>query len=235
MFATAPTDHVFIPGWNSGTMSGSACSKAAEEEADSWIFVDAFLLIMSVYFVGGIVVKKQQGRAGPGDWLPNHQFWTELYGLVIDGIGLVARGGKPAGYAEISAAVDAMATETATGVEASRSDKKDAEDPVPNARQATRSNPTSLHSTATLGDVKKLKKLLTANNPSHIDAGDSRRYTAFHVACAAGHLDCKILFRESKPDVSIDPGLCVPNAGARLLRNAGCDTELTNDVGLTGW
>ena len=74
-----------------------------------------FLLSVSVYFVGGIVVKQQQGRSTPSDWLPNHQFWASLYGLVIDGVGLVARGGKPAGYAEISAAADAMANEKATG------------------------------------------------------------------------------------------------------------------------
>ena len=45
-----------------------------------------------------------------------------------------------------------------------------------------------------------------------LDAGDSRNYTAFHVACAGGHVEC-----------------------VRLLCQAGCDTEVVNDVGLTGW
>jgi len=38
------------------------------------------------------------------------------------------------------------------------------------------------------------------------------RYTPFHVACAGGHVRC-----------------------ATLLRNAGADTSLRNDIGLTGW
>lgn len=175
-----------MSGWTSGKLSGNDCGDAKAVEA-SWIFVVVFLLSMSVYFVGGVVVKKQQGRSVPGDWLPNHQFWASLYGLVIDGVGLVARGGKPAGYAEISAAVDAMAKEKATSGTA----EQEVEDPTPAKRQATRSAPTSLHSAATVGDIKKLERLLKANGCPQIDAGDSRRYTAFHVACAAGHLDCK--------------------------------------------
>jgi len=175
-----------MSGWTSGKLSGNDCGDAKAVEA-SWIFVVVFLFSMSVYFVGGVVVKKQQGRSVPGDWLPNHQFWASLYGLVIDGVGLVARGGKPAGYAEISAAVDAMAKEKATSGTA----EQEVEDPTPAKRQATRSAPTSLHSAATVGDIKKLERVLKANGCPQIDAGDSRRYTAFHVACAAGHLDCK--------------------------------------------
>ena len=176
-----------MPGWTSGKLSGNDCGADAKGEEASWLFVVVFLLSMSVYFVGGVVVKQQQGRSAPGDWLPNHQFWASLYGLVIDGVGLVARGGKPAGYAEISAAVDAMAKEKATSGTA----ELEVEDPTLAKRQATRSAPTSLHSAATVGDVKKLERLLVANGCPQIDAGDSRRYTAFHVACAAGHLDCK--------------------------------------------
>lgn len=195
----SPSAHFFCPGWTSGKLSGSSCSEAAKQAEDSWIFVVLFLLSMSGYFVGGIVVKKQQGRSAPGDWLPNHQFWAALYGLVIDGVGLVARGGKPAGYAEISAAVDAMAKEKATGGGVSLlAEEEEVEDGVLTKRQATRSQPTSLHSAATVGDVKKLERLLKASGCPQIDCGDSRRYTAFHVACAAGHLDCKILFDDER-------------------------------------
>jgi hypothetical protein len=179
-------------GWTSGKLSGSDCSEKATQAEESWIFVVVFLLSTSGYFIGGIVVKRQQGRSAPGDWLPNHQFWAALYGLVIDGVGLVARGGKPAGYSEISAAVDAMAKEKATGGGTSvLASEQEIEDPMLAKRQATRSQPTSLHSAATVGDVKKLKRLLKASGCAQIDCGDSRRYTAFHVACAAGHLDCK--------------------------------------------
>jgi hypothetical protein len=49
--------------------------------------------------------------------------------------------------------------------------------------------------------------------PLHpIDAGDQRRFTAFHVACASGHAEC-----------------------VALLLKSGCDTALVCDVGLTGW
>jgi hypothetical protein len=187
------------PGWTSGKLSGPDCTEAAKQAEDSWVFVAGFLISMSGYFVGGIVVKRQQGRSVPGDWLPNHQFWAALYGLVIDGVGLVARGGKPAGYAEISAAVDAMAKEKATGEGASLLAAEEVEDPELSKRQATRSQPTSLHSAATVGDVKKLERLLKSSGCPQIDCGDSRRYTAFHVACAAGHLDCKnlIMLRRS--------------------------------------
>ena len=181
-------------GWTSGKLSApSECNEAAKEAEDSWIFSVLFLVSLSGYCVGGIVVKKQQGRGGAGDWLPNHQFWASLYGLVIDGVGLVARGGKPAGYAEISAAVDAMAQEKAEGGGASRAvaAEKEVEDPVLASQQASRAQPTSLHSAATLGDLKKLEKLLKAAGCPAIDSGDSRRYTAFHVACAGGHLACE--------------------------------------------
>ena len=45
-----------------------------------------------------------------------------------------------------------------------------------------------------------------------IDAGDHRQYTAFTAACAGGHAEC-----------------------VSLLMEAGCNTELACDVGLTGW
>jgi hypothetical protein len=52
-----------------------------------------------------------------------------------------------------------------------------------------------------------------AGAPLHpIDAGDQRCFTAFHVACASGRAEC-----------------------VALLLEAGCDTALVCDVGLTGW
>jgi ankyrin repeat protein len=44
------------------------------------------------------------------------------------------------------------------------------------------------------------------------NVGDSRCFTPFHVACAGGHVAC-----------------------ARLLCEAGADTQLLSDTGLTGW
>ena len=45
-----------------------------------------------------------------------------------------------------------------------------------------------------------------------LDAPDGRGYTPLHVACAGGHADCVV-------------ALC----------QAGCQTEMKNDVGLTAW
>ena len=45
-------------------MSGSDCSAAEKQAEDSWIFVVIFLLSMSIYFIGGVVVKKQQVLMG---------------------------------------------------------------------------------------------------------------------------------------------------------------------------
>lgn len=58
------------------------------------IFSAATIPIAATYFIGGVVMKKLQGRSGPDDWLPHHHFWSSLYGLVIDGVGFVVHGRK---------------------------------------------------------------------------------------------------------------------------------------------
>ena len=50
--------------------------------------------------------------------------------------------------------------------------------------------------------VSQLRKVLTANAAA-LDNGDHRQYTAFHVACAGGHLGV-----------------------VKALLDAGCDTTL---------
>ena len=57
---------------------------------------------------------------------------------------------------------------------------------------------------------KILKKALAPDED--IDVADSRGYTAYHHACAGGHLEC-----------------------VKALLKAGCDTLRTNDGGATGW
>ena len=43
-----------------------------------------------------------------------------------------------------------------------------------------------------LGDAQGLAKLLRAGQHA-LDAGDGRRYTAYHCACAGGHVECAAL------------------------------------------
>ena len=86
---------MWLAGWTSGKLAEpGGCGLLAEEEADAWVFSVALLFFASVYFVCGVVVKKLQGRSGPSDWLPNHHFWSSLYGLVVDGVAYVVHGGK---------------------------------------------------------------------------------------------------------------------------------------------
>lgn len=197
LWAEVPTATIWSPGWTSGKLSApSDCNPEAVHKAEmSWLFNALFIVGFGSYFVGGIVVKRQQGRGGTGDWLPHHGFWIEVAGLVVDGVGLVLRGGKPAGYEKISAAVDAMAQEKAetgqapTVPAAAKSANESAAGAL--SSQAERTQPTSLHSAATLGDEGKLERLLKGSGCPAIDSGDSRRYTAFHASCAGGHCGCK--------------------------------------------
>ena len=81
--------------------------------------------------------------------------------------------------------------------------------------QAEQGQPSVLHHAATLGVASKLRELLADPGGAAVAAlnsGDERRYTAFHIACAGGQVDC-----------------------VRLLLEAGCDTALCNHCELTGW
>jgi ankyrin repeat protein len=62
-----------------------------------------------------------------------------------------------------------------------------------------------------VGDLRKLGKAAAAAG-KELDRGDPRGCTAFHHACAGGHVDC-----------------------VKALLKAGCGTARTNDAGETGW
>ena len=82
---------VWSIGWTSGKLSEpGGCGLLAEVEEDSWIVSVALLFAISVYFACGVALKKLQGESG----LPHQQFWSALYGLVVDGVGFVVHGGK---------------------------------------------------------------------------------------------------------------------------------------------
>ena len=76
---------------------------------------------------------------------------------------------------------------------------------------------TSVHRAAATCDEQALQTTLKevagkGDEQGGVDAGDAKRWTAFHVACAGGHLAC-----------------------AALLLDAKCNAELRNEDGLTGW
>ena len=78
--------------------------------------------------------------------------------------------------------------------------------------QAKRGEPTALHRAVATGNLSMLQQCLASASPHTIDAGDRCAFTPFHVACAAGHVGC-----------------------VKALMQAGCQTHLRNNVGLTGW
>jgi ankyrin repeat protein len=67
-----------------------------------------------------------------------------------------------------------------------------------------------LHWAASQGDAARLREMLRAK-PALLNGGDDAHWTAFHLSCAGGHVDC-----------------------AAVLVEAGCDTDLVNNDGLTG-
>ena len=68
------------------------------------------------------------------------------------------------------------------------------------------------HRACATGSAKELAKILKAFSVP-LDEGDSRRWTAFHVACTGGRVECVRL----------------------LLQSQQCDLELRNEEGITGW
>ena len=68
------------------------------------------------------------------------------------------------------------------------------------------------HWAAITGATKELQRLLNGVAKDHLDSSDNRGYSAYHHACANGY-----------------------PAAVEMLVEAGCDTQMRNDFGLTGW
>ena len=68
---------------------------------------------------------------------------------------------------------------------------------------ASRGDATGLHMAAALGQKAKLQALVDGAQPGAIDAGDLKRYTPFHVACAGGHAECVMLLVQAGCDTSL--------------------------------
>ena len=183
--------------------------------------------------------------------LPHRTFWRELAGLVRDGVSFIAHGGNvPAGMGGESSGATSIAR-LKTGLLAKGSSSKG---------QATRGTATPLHIAAQLGDARGLQNLLQGDKRFRppMDAGDARRYTALHCACAGMRGWPMICFVQivcvgfpanccatnscasTGTGASHNHALCTVLAAilvgghaecAQLLIMAGCSTELTNDTG----
>ena len=181
----------------------------------NWGWDIILLLSLSVaIFVsaGSLWNAKGRGRRG-WDMLPAVKEVKQLAGLVRDGVGFsvaLARG-------QLQAMPGPKNDGGKDGPVASLLGGKGGGGGglgVPGA-QAGQGRPSVLHHAASLGTAPKLRGLLAdSGGPAvaALNAGDERRCTAFHIACAGGHVDC-----------------------VRMLLEAGCDTALCNYSGLTGW
>ena len=86
-----------------------------------------------------------------------------------------------------------------------------AEGGSPQKQASSRGSRSALHAEAAIGNATQLSELLRKGE-LETNAGDQHGWTAFHCACAGGHVDC-----------------------IHELLNAGCDTTLVNETGLSGW
>ena len=170
------------------------------------------LSLSAVVFVGAGSLWNAKGRGRRGwDVLPAVKEVKQLAGLVRDGVGFsvaLARGQPQAtpGPKDVT---------DKDGPSASLLGGKSGGSGGAPRTKAEQGRPSLLHHAATLGTASKLRGLLADSGGAAmaaLNAGDERRYTAFHIACAGGHVDC-----------------------VRLLLEAGCDTALCNHSGLTGW
>eukprot|EP01051_Picozoa_sp_SAG22_P007777 SAG22_NODE_560_length_9102_cov_54.310785_4_plen_244_part_00 len=156
---------------------------------------------------------------------------------VVDGVRFAAGGFKPpAGAAAGGDLPSGQALLAETPEEAGCRAAREAATAAVKARQkAARvgdGGRSALQEAAMIGDLKKLQKELAKTGSGgrggkekkkakekekkdgggSLDTADPRGNTAFHHACAGGHLDC-----------------------VKELVKAGCDTLRTNDGGATGW
>ena len=105
LWSTTPQSQSTEPGWTSGTLSAPAdCSALAGQVG--WLVVAFLGGGGAAYCVIGMAFKKvwnkndlQMQGSGEPDWLPHHQFWAALYGLIVDGVMCCASCGHTAGGA----------------------------------------------------------------------------------------------------------------------------------------
>lgn len=206
-----------------------ACVLLAHSGGDAW--AHAVLLLAGVcgfiYLLFALFNYQVRGQRGL-NILPLVYEARETYGLVLDGVAFTMgrrrhhRGAQPLGG---GAPLLHSSGVVATPPQQQRSQHYSTDDgraggtqvAVKGAKVAS-SRPQSggtergsaLHRAASRGDAEQLRDLLRAE-PTLLNSGDGACWTSFHLCCAGGHVEC-----------------------ARILMEAGCDTELVNKDGLTG-
>lgn len=179
-----------------------------------WLTVIFIAVVAVLYMGGGTMYNHHVNGTNGGNALPNNHFWSNMYGLVGDGIsfslasvrtglaqsGSTAGGGPPGG--------SGPAGRNSAGALLAEWQSVQTRSP-----RAARS---PLIEAAMLGSKSKVSKLLKRLPPEEqvrlMDQADTRGCTAFHHACGNGHASM-----------------------AEQLARAGCDTACVDDRGKTGW
>lgn len=199
-----------------------------------WSLVAAIFGVILLYLCGGLYLGRKRGHRTHIHVEQSKQVW----GLVRDGWAFALSRGRVR-RATTTAVTSKAHGSRADGARITSKQIPDAAMTRPAAlAHATRGTPGLLHFAASTGDTAKLELLLrqisrgrgdtgtlrhmrsgeqsspaaTAELAPELNRGDHRRYTPFVTACAGGHAAC-----------------------VSLLLDAGCDTSLLCDTGLTGW
>jgi hypothetical protein len=156
------------------------------------------------------------GVGHSSETLAGHRtFWRHVVGLVRDGVSFTistATGGRASGESRAGLLASTDAEQADAGSSKATGDHIASAPPSSRGVRAKRGASSALHHAAATGNTSALQRCLISASHAVIDSGDQRGFTPFHVACAAGYTAC-----------------------VESLTAAGCDTELLNDVGLTGW
>lgn len=188
------------------------CCLAAEVDVvpdgdGGWTLIIVAAVGAALYVFGGVYIG--QRRTGRLTHIHTDQ-GKQVWGLVQDGCAFTMAVYRGEGGRRSAGGVASTTDSPASG--------NDVEAAIASASQtssivrAKRGRPTPLHHAASVGNATKLQILLEAGGSVDINSGDSRQYTPFAAACAGGHADC-----------------------VSALLEAGCDTQLACDTGLTGW
>lgn len=160
-----------------------------------WTLVGLLVAGLVIYLAIGVAVGHRSGTLAH----PHRARWMALISLVVDGIAFTRAGFR-----------NEQANSHGGVAAPSSSDLRGSLLPRAVRVAATRGHTTTIHAAAAMGDAVRLQEAL--HSDACVTAGDKRQYTAFHIACAGGHVAC-----------------------ARLLLEARCDPTLLNDAGRTGW
>ena len=203
--------------------NGPSCARVSGHFAPpcvpwGWIFTIMLLVGSILYGFVGMFINQRQGL----DEMPNAAFWRETAALVRDGFAFAtasAGGGVSSAMSRSRSSYTPVEGQGGAAAADQQEESPEAEEARKLRRKLEKklkpSTPgprTRLIEASIIGRRRTVKELLGDRDRAELDCGDQRGSTAFHHACAGGHVET-----------------------LELLLAAGCKTTLTDDRGKTGW